>query len=70
MTRSDVASAWIDSKQDGAFKSVVFGHNFSEKRKRFFTAVFIISTDKDNVLSLAQAILAFKSNPLIIGLYG
>lgn len=50
----------IDSKEDGAFKSVVFREDFGDERAGFLRAVLVVVCDKDDMLAFAQAFGAFK----------
>jgi len=46
---------FINRKQNGAIKTMMFGKDFCQHRHRLFTAIFLISRNENNVPALTLA---------------
>jgi hypothetical protein len=65
--RVDLASGWVDWKQNGALKSKMLGEDFSKLWKRLFASIFMITRNENNLFALPRTFTARENQPLIIG---
>ena len=70
MTGCNSSGSRVDGEQYGALESMMLSHNLSQQWQCFFTTVFIVATDEDDVFPFAWAIFSFEGDPLIIGVGG